>query len=114
MEFPLSLPIGPKCDFCSYGTPIWEYPALDFVAAGVILDSTGKHVKSAEHLLDSESSWLACERCAQFLETKQFAELAHILTPRPELRQVAEAMIVLWTGFDEYRRGQRRRIPGTQ
>lgn len=98
----------PHCDFCNDIDPHWKYPCRDFVAAGIILDKTGKHVvEPMQELLDSTDDWYACDACSFHVEAQAWIALSLRIYPKREQHQIRAACIVLWRSFSEYRIGDK-------
>lgn len=87
------------CDFCFDSRVRWEYPCPTFTIA--------------EIHFGSEAEWLACDRCAEFIEAENWEELA-LRSIRSWETRIGEggewqtAMIRrIQAGFAEHHEGER-------
>jgi hypothetical protein len=84
---------GAICDFCGVPVPAWSYSAQTFRVADVLC----------------QGSWLACDECAQLIETSEWGKLAERAL---RLDQRASLAVVMYVHreFDRHRIGSVTRL----
>ena len=96
------------CDFCSYPSVVWRYPARSFVAY-VVANIGGESV----------GDWAACEQCHRLIEVGDRAglmerSLVTLMAEHPEMEparsELIEHMTSLHVMFFENRTGMALRI----
>ena len=96
------------CDFCAAPSPIWMFPASDFVSNEV----------TPEGRPASAGGWAACDPCREAveagIETLLDRAVVNYITMHPEFRQVADAVRVslrdLYGKFYDHRTGPPEKI----